>query len=830
MTLLLRGLFISAAALAAVALPGAGTGGLAPAGAASVEVVVTLAAPPLAEAAVRDRTLAAVARPHGRLNLRAPASVAYTRELASAQRALAGRIAARIPTAAVRWRYSVVLNGIAVVVPRGELRRLASVRGVARVWPSYTYHALLDRTPRLVGATTVWGPTLATAGNGMKIGIIDDGVDQSHPFFSGVGFSYPAGFPKGNTAYTTPKVIVARAFAPARPTWKYARRPFDPAYSDHATHVAGIAAGDHGTLAAGFRVSGIAPNAYIGNYKVLTIPTRQFGLDGNSPEIAAGIEQAVKDGMDVINLSLGEPEIDPARDLVVQAINGAADAGVVPAIAAGNDFEDFGRGSIDSPGSAAKAISAAAVTGGHGTSSTDVVASFSSAGPTPVSLQFKPDVAAPGVSVLSSVPRREGSWAEFSGTSMAAPHVAGAAALLRERHPTWTVEQIRSALVTTGDPVYPSAAKTSEISTAREGGGRIDIPRADNPLLFAQPATLSFGLVRVGAPKVTRLVDLTDAGGGAGTWNVAVQLQTPTQGVAVDSQPTVDVPGRLTLVAVAVRFSDQRDITGFVVLSRGTDTRRIPFWFRTTSPALGSEPTTPLTRPGIYRGDTRGKPSRVSSYRYPDGGGNQGLTLRLAGPEQVFRVRVTTTVANFGVVVLSRARRARINPRIVFAGDENRLAGYIALPLAENPYLATFGKLEPVVAVDRPAAGDYDVVFDTPSADRAGPFTFRFWIDDTTPPHPRLLTRVVRPGADVVVSITDRGSGVDPSSLVAWIDGNLRPYGFAGDRLRVDTHGLRRGRHTLRVSTSDYQEAKNMENVPPILPNTRVLQTRFTIR
>ena len=119
--------------------------------------------------------------------------------------------------------------------------------------------------------------------------------------------------------------------------------------------------------------------------------------------------------MDVINLSLGEAEIEPSRDLVVAAINAAADAGVVPVIAAGNDFDDFGHGSISSPGSAAKAITAAAVT------KQLAIASFSSGGPTPVSLAMKPDVSAPGVDITSSVPPHDGTWASFSGTSMATP-------------------------------------------------------------------------------------------------------------------------------------------------------------------------------------------------------------------------------------------------------------------------------------------------------------------------------------------------------------------------------------------------------------------------
>ena len=175
----------------------------------------------------------------------------------------------------------------------------------------------------------------------------------------------PPGYPKGQAAYTTAKVIVARAFQPPFPKAQYSDLPLDPERSEHGTHVAGIAAGNPGTTAniGGGRVtiSGVAPRACLGNYRVLSTPTISgVGLNGNSPEIAAGIEAAVRDGMDVINLSLGEPEIAPERDLVVRAIEGAAAAGVVSAIAAGNDFGLYGTGSIASPGSARSAITAAA--------------------------------------------------------------------------------------------------------------------------------------------------------------------------------------------------------------------------------------------------------------------------------------------------------------------------------------------------------------------------------------------------------------------------------------------------------------------------------------
>jgi subtilisin family serine protease len=811
-----------AAAAAAVLLPAAGASSAPSRG--LTEVVVTLAEPPLA-AARPERALASV---RGRLDLRAPAAVSYMRHLAAAQRELHARIAAAIPGARVAWRYTVTLNGLAVVVPRGSEDRLARLPGVAKVWPSFTYHALLDRTPALIGATSLWGPSLANAGNGVKIGVIDDGIDQTHPFFSASGFSYPAGFPKGQRAFATPKVIVARAFAPKTTHWKYARRPFDPAYSDHATHVAGIAAGDHDTPAMGTRVSGIAPRAYLGNYKALTVPTEKFGLDGNSPEIAAAIEQAVKDGMDVLNLSLGEPEVDPARDLVVRAIDRATAAGVVVVVAAGNDYGDFGRGSIGSPGSASDAISVAAATGGHDSGTPDVIAGFSSSGPTPVSLQLKPDVTAPGVGVLSSVPKRDGSWDAFSGTSMASPHVAGAVALLRQRHPTWTPAQLKSALAQTAVPAYSSTAKTSEAPATREGGGRIDLTRAVDPLVFAEPATVSFGLLRAGSEE-SRTVTLQDAGGGAGGWTATVSLQATAPGVTVTAPPAVNVPGPLVLTATASASAAERDVTGFLVLTRVGVTRRIPFWFRTESPRLATEPHTDLTRAGIYRGDTAGKPSLVTSYRYPDNGGTLGLPVTLAGPEQVFRFRVTRTIANFGVAVLAGAGR-RIQPRIVFAGDENRVVGYAGLPVNLNPYLPTFGRLEPVAGVDVPARGDYDIVFDSESAARAGRFKFRFWINDARRPAIRLLARTATARSGLRLSLTDRGSGVDPAAVFIRVDGTTRAFTLGRGRLVVDLHGVSRGRHRVTVQASDYQEAKNMENVPRILPNTRILSARFTVR
>ncbi|MGH2977793.1 MAG: S8 family peptidase [Gaiellaceae bacterium] len=799
--------------------------------------MVTLPRPSLAAEVARDRTLAGATRRAHALDVRAPAAVSYLQTLAAAQRALAARFAVAVPAAHVRWHYSVALDGVSVVLPASDLARLRSVPG-ATVWPSATYPARgaaaaaataqVNRGPTLVGATALWGPDLATAGEGMKIGIIDDGVDQAHPYFNPSGFSYPLGFPKGNTAFTTPKVIVARAFPSPSTHWKYAARPFDPVNSDHATHVAGIAAGNFDTPTTGNGgavVSGVAPKAYLGNYKALTVPTSGFGLDGNSPEIAKAIDQAVADGMNVINLSIGEPEVEPRRDIVVQALDNAAAAGVVPVVAAGNDFDSAGFGSVGSPANAPAAITVAASTlGGDGTRP-DVVASFSSSGPTPVSLLPKPDVSAPGVDVLSSVP--PAAWQPWDGTSMATPHVSGGAALLLQRHPTWNVAQVKSALATTGDEVHPSGG-SGEVSALREGGGRIDLARADQPLLFTNPTSLGWGLVRRGFSS-TKQLSTTDAGGGSSPWSVSVEAQSMPRGATLTPlSPTLAAGETLQLRLTVSSTAEAGDGTGWVVLTRGSDVRRVAFWFHVEVPQLGLERTRIFRKPGVYRGDTAGQASHVSSYRYPELGIAPGVPTQLGGPEQVFRFRLRHRVANFGAVIVGHGKGVRVSPRLVAGDDENRLVGYTGIPASLNPY-QSFGRAEPVVAAVLPEPGSYDFVFDTPTHAKPGTFSFRFWVNDTSPPSIRPLVRATVVGRPIRIAVHDSGSGVDPHSLRARVDGAPARFTYADGVLSIRTTTLKPGKARVIVTASDYQETKNMEDVGPVLPNTRVLRTTVTL-
>jgi hypothetical protein len=455
------------------------------------------------------------------------------------------------------------------------------------------------------------------------------------------------------------------------------------------------------------------------------------------------------------------------------------------------------------------------------------VASFSSSGPSPISFGMKPDVTAPGSDILSSVPSAQGTWAVYQGTSMASPHVAGAAGLLKQRHPAWTVQQIKSALEQTAVPVYTDGTKRTEAPTTRQGGGLINLPRADVPLLFAAPTGLSFGLVKPGAAPLVRTVELTDAGGGAGPWTAAlVEQQTHDPAVDVTVAAAATVPGPLA-VSVTVRAgAAQVEHTGFVVLTRGADTRRIPYWFFVESPKLGP-PSATLTRAGTYSGNTAGRAARVSTYRYPDDPSGAGVARTLDGPEQVFRVRISGPVANFGVAVVSGGR---IEPRVVVAGDENRLTGYVGLPLNLNPYTTFYGRRQPVAGAVLPDPGLYDVVFDSATAAQAGKFTFRLWIGDTKAPTLKLLARTVRRGAPLAVAATDAGAGVDPGTIVARLDGKVVAARLVDGKIAFKTAALKRGRHTLTMTVSDYQEAKNMEDVGPILPNTRSLRTTFVVR
>ena len=327
-----------------------------------VRVIVDLKLAPLAAAWGRAEAASGAAR---RLNVASASSRAYLRRIDQEQSAAVARLHRAIPEAQVGRRFRILLDGLTVTLPAKRLPQLVRLAEVTHVYSSLRYTLASDPSPTVIGADALQASTGAT-GAGIKIGVVDDGIDQTNPYLSPAGFSYPAGFPKGNTAFTTPKVIVAKSF-PGPNSGAAGALPVDRAASFHGTHVSGIAAGDAGTNAPAGRdhpavngLTGVAPRAWLGNYRVFTVPT-PVGHVANTPEIVAAFEAAVSDGMNVINFSGGGPQTDPANDPMIETIQNVVAAGVTPVIAAGNDRDDFGAGTVGSPGVAPDAITVAAV-------------------------------------------------------------------------------------------------------------------------------------------------------------------------------------------------------------------------------------------------------------------------------------------------------------------------------------------------------------------------------------------------------------------------------------------------------------------------------------
>ena len=235
------------------------------------------------------------------------------------------------------------------------------------------YHPTLSESYKIINASDAWTAAggRATAGAGIKIGDIDTGIDETHPFFDPTGFSYPPGFPKCDAAdsashhqdqdciYVSEKVIVAKVFYN-----KAHQQGLDAqAIQDHGTHTAGIAAGVTGKTAVvnGVEIddmSGIAPGAWLGNYNVFPGGV----LNARSEDILNAVDAAIEDGMDILNLSLGGG-YHGNNDLLAIGLDNAVDAGLVVAVAAGNSGP--GQGTLESPGRARKVITVGGSTNQH---------------------------------------------------------------------------------------------------------------------------------------------------------------------------------------------------------------------------------------------------------------------------------------------------------------------------------------------------------------------------------------------------------------------------------------------------------------------------------
>lgn len=270
-------------------------------------------------------------------------------EVQRAVEAMRGEVVASMDT---------TINAISVKIPDTQAPQLYNIPGVRRVMPVFQMHPNLDHALGIHHVYDAWQRIggMEVAGLGIKIGIIDSGIDQTHPGFQDPSLPIPDGFPRANQmadlAFTNNKVIVARDYARLYPATGNST-PRD--LFGHGTAVAMTAAGVSHITPLGM-ISGVAPKAWLGSYKN-SLP----GASGNSFNDVSmkAFDDAVADGMDVINMSFGGVSPRPVDDLFAEVIDAAVRMGVVVTISAGNaGSTPF---TVGSPGSALDAITVGAI-------------------------------------------------------------------------------------------------------------------------------------------------------------------------------------------------------------------------------------------------------------------------------------------------------------------------------------------------------------------------------------------------------------------------------------------------------------------------------------
>jgi hypothetical protein len=300
-----------------------------------------------------------------------------------------------------------------------------------------------------IGAPAVWASGFT--GKGVRVAVVDTGIDATHPDLQG-------------------QVVAAKDFS--------GEGPGDLA--GHGTHVAATIAGK-GVVTNG-RGRGVAPDAQLVDAKACDLH------DCDDSNVIAAMEwAAVEQHAQVINLSLGDDD-EPGLDPLELAVNDLTErTGVLIVVAAGNQSPDSPR-NVSTPASADSALAVGAV------DSHDALAGFSRQGPRIGDGALKPELTAPGVDIVAAratgtEPDGNGQLVSMSGTSMAAPHAAGSAALLAQQHPGWRARDLRSALMS-------SAKWNPETPVLGQGAGRVDVRAASQRQVIAEPGSLSFGVAQ----------------------------------------------------------------------------------------------------------------------------------------------------------------------------------------------------------------------------------------------------------------------------------------------------------------------------------------------
>ncbi|MFJ2135420.1 S8 family serine peptidase [Streptomyces sp. NPDC087228] len=318
--------------------------------------------------------------------------------------------------------------------------RSRSASSLKKLWLDSKVKATLDRSTKQVHAPEAWAE--GYDGKGTKVAVLDTGVDAEHPDL-------------------VSRVAASKNFTDSNST---ADR------QGHGTHTASTVGGS-GAASDG-RKKGVAPGTDLLIGKVLN-----DSGSGESSWIIAGMQWAVDQQADVVSMSLGNPAIGDCTDPLAQAAKQLSqNTHTLFVVAAGN--AGSGIETVSSPGCAPGVLTVGAV------DRDDTTAWFSSRGPVAVTHTLKPEIAAPGVDISAANAGGRGVYAyqTMSGTSMATPHVAGAAAIVRQAHPDWTAQQIKAALVS-------SARTDGKVAGADQtGSGVLDVIAAVHQKVLSAPA------------------------------------------------------------------------------------------------------------------------------------------------------------------------------------------------------------------------------------------------------------------------------------------------------------------------------------------------------